>query len=70
MLETLLALLKVDTQCPEIMLEEDGELGLDYYAGKFWISIGSTGKVNWAILNGSHGTDLDEFVKLLEAHRG
>jgi hypothetical protein len=62
MLETLLKLLAVDTFAPEIMLEEDGDLCLDYW-GDATISINAGGGVNWATTEGRHGTDLNEFIE-------
>jgi hypothetical protein len=66
MLETLLTLLKVDAPAPEILLEEDGDLCLDYMSGRLSISITPTGSVAWAGIN-KHGTDLAEFIEILKA---
>jgi hypothetical protein len=66
MLETLLALLKVDVEAPEIILEEDGDLGLSYFDGRVDISIAPSGCVAWAIFGGKHGSNLNEFIELLK----
>ena len=66
MLQTLLTLLKADAPAPEIMLEEGGDLGLDYYNGKLDISITPAGHTAWAVMGGRHGTDLTEFIGILE----
>lgn len=65
MIDTLLTLLKVDVAAPEILLEEDGCICLDYGV-TFSISIHPSGGVSWAVLDRGHGTDLNEFIKLLE----
>jgi len=69
MLETLLTLLRIDAPAPEILLEEDGDICLDWPIDAS-ISISSSGKVNWAVLKERrHGTDLNEFIKILEDRR-
>ena len=66
MIETLLEILKLDVIAPEILLEEDGDICLDY-SGEASISITLEGKVAWAFLTSrKHGTDLDEFKKLIQ----
>ena len=65
MLETLLTILKIDAPAPEILLEEDGALCLDYMSGRLSISITPTGSVAWAGL-AKHGTDLAEFIEILK----
>lgn len=65
MLETLLKILSWDLPAPEIHLEEDGDLGLDY-GPNIWVCISPDGKVNWSILEPSaHGTDIEELERLL-----
>jgi hypothetical protein len=64
-LETLLKILSVDAPSPEIRLEDDGYLGLDWR--KITVSISPTGSIAWACLDPSmHGTDLDELLQLIE----
>lgn len=65
MLETLLKkILTWDLpSSPEILLEEDGDLCLDWN-GKISVSINKNGNVNWAGY-GEHGTDIDELARLL-----
>jgi hypothetical protein len=65
MLETLLKILSVHASSPEIMLEEDGCLGLDW--PKITVSINPAGGVAWACSEPSrHGTDIDELLRLIE----
>ena len=65
MLETLLMLLKLDCPAPEILLEEDGELCLDWR--DLTVSITPTGKVSWAHLSPTeHGTDIDRLIEILK----
>jgi len=67
MLETLLKLLRVhNAPAPEIHLEDDDDLGLSFYDGNADISITISGKVAWAVTGGRHGTDLQEFIDILE----
>lgn len=64
MLETLLRILSWDLPAPEILIEEDGDLCLDWSEG-LSISINPSGGVAWAILNPpAHGSDLDELKRL------
>ena len=64
MLETLLKILTWDLPSPEICLEEDGDLSLDWRDAS--VSINRDGNVNWAILSlKKHGTDLSELQRLL-----
>lgn len=59
MLETLLVILRWDLRSPEILLEEDGDICLDWN-GIASVSINETGKVSWAIFEGKrHGTDIE-----------
>ena len=69
MLETLLTILKIDAPAPEILLEEDGGLCLDYMSGRLSISITPTGGVAWAGIK-THGTDLAEFIEILKGKVG
>lgn len=64
MIDTLLELLKVDVAAPEILLEEDGCICLDYGVS-FSISIWPSGAVSWASLDKGHGTNLNEFIELV-----
>ena len=67
MLETLLKILSWDLPSPEILLEEDGDLGLDWPGVS--ISINKDGGVSWAFLEEKrHGTDFDELRELLLKH--
>lgn len=64
MLDTLLKILSWDLPSPEILLEEDGDLGLDWPG--VWVSINKDGVVNWSILSTrQHGTDIDELHTLI-----
>lgn len=75
MLETLLKLLSWDfLPAPEILLEENGDLNLDWsfpcgnlsYAS---ISINKDGGVAWAMQSKGdsiHGDDLEEFKRIVE----
>jgi len=65
-LETLLKLLAVDAPAPEILLEEDGCLCLDWRT--LSVSIWPNGHVSWASLEPSeHGTDIDELLKRIKS---
>jgi len=67
MLETLLKILSWDLPAPEILLEEDGNLGLDLADLGASVSIGKEGGVNWAILEPkAHGTDIEELQRILK----
>ena len=62
MLETLLKILSSDQPgAAVIILEDDGDILLDYLSGEILISIGPAGGVNWTFSGGPHGTGLDEF---------
>ena len=72
MLETLLILLRLDLQAPEILLEEDGDLGLQWTFGvpnDFYytdVSITPDGKINWAdSRTGLHGTSMEALKTVL-----
>ena len=68
MLQTLLDLLAYDLPCPEIMLEEDGDICLEWEepAWKSLISINPTGGVNWAVTEPrEHGSNLDRLKAIL-----
>ena len=69
MLDTLLKILSwgVPAGAPEIILEDDGDICLDWIAGEVLVSIGRSGTVNWAFSGGPHGTDLDALRRVLEA---
>lgn len=64
-LDILFILLRIDVFAPEIMLEEDGDLCLDYW-GDATISINASGSVSWATVEDRHGTDLKEFIELIK----
>jgi hypothetical protein len=72
-LETLLQILSWNVISPTIMIEQDGDLGLNWFTSKgdsIDISISSNGMVNWAASwNGKseHGTDLER-VKQITQH--
>lgn len=68
MLETLLTILaRHELPAPEILLEEDGDICLDWN-GDVSISINKSGGVAWAITdNKSHGNDLNKFLELITA---
>jgi len=79
MLETLKLLLQLDLPAPEILLEEDGCLNLEWYWSeehyKFGprtidVSIWPDGKVSWACSEPRrHGADIEELKALLkESH--
>jgi hypothetical protein len=69
--DTLLQLLALDVPAPEILLEEDGDICVDYgYHGPspiVSISINPKGGVAWAVVSPTprHGTDLDEVIGIL-----
>lgn len=64
MLETLLTVLSWGLPAPEILIEEDGDICLDWSEG-LSISINKAGGVNWAILDPpAHGGDIEELQKL------
>jgi hypothetical protein len=71
MLETLLTILAWDTPAPSILLEEDGDIELEWWNsnatahGTVNASIDANGKVNWAVLYGPHGTDINELKRVL-----
>lgn len=65
MLEALLTILRWDLPSPEIGLEEDGDIWLDW-SGKVSVSINKNGGISWAILSPKcHGTDINELHELL-----
>lgn len=71
MLEALLKILALDLPSPEIMLEEDGCLGLTWMIPKGAaadISIWPDGKLSWAIEGGGRGTakDYEQMVEALK----
>ena len=66
--DVLVKILSVDQPSPEILLEADGDLCLDWY-GKIDISIMSSGLVAWAVIDYGHGTDLDEFLAILKGYK-
>ena len=72
MLETLVYILGWDLPSPEILLEEDGDICLDWCDWHASVIINRSGGVSWAILDpGVHGTDLDELkTRLLELADG
>ena len=73
MLETLLAILALDFPCPTIILEEDGDIGLEWFEAadsQLSVSINSTGGMNYAGMLGEehpHGftTEIKVVRKLL-----
>ena len=67
--EVLLRLLSMDAPAPEIILESDGDIGLDWYSGNVDVSIAPSGGTAWAITGGLHGTDLDELEKAIGGAR-
>lgn len=70
MLETLLKILAWYLPAPEIRLEADGNICINWYLLDYTkiasVSIDVAGGVNWATLHHGHGTNLDELRKLLE----
>ena len=66
MLETLLNILEAHNgYAPEILLEEDGDICLDW-SGQASISINPSGSVAWAMTDSrEHGSDLNQFIELL-----
>lgn len=62
MLETLLKILSWDLPAPEIYLEEDGDLCVEWPAAS--VSINKNGGINWAG-SGKHGKDIEEVKELL-----
>jgi hypothetical protein len=68
MLETLLKILAWDLPAPEILLENDGDICLDW--PEVSVSINKEGGVSWAILHGEHGTDIDVLKDFLEEING
>lgn len=70
MLETLLKILSWGgLPAPEILLEEDGDICLDWHLDKTDLNVSITpeGKINYSCLDHGHGTDLDELKVLMEA---
>lgn len=71
MLETLLKILSWgDLPAPEILLEEDGDISLDWHLDTTDLNVSITpeGKINYACLEPrQHGTDLDDLKILMEA---
>lgn len=65
MLETLLKILSWDLPAPEIFVEDDGCLGLEWADGDAWVSIHPNGAVSWSALHGKHGTDMEELRAVL-----
>jgi len=67
MLETLLEILRWDNPhgAPEILLEEDGCLCLDWSNVQASVSIHPNGKISWAIVGKGHGTDIVEFRRAM-----
>lgn len=63
MLETLLKILSWDLPAPEILIEEDGDICLDW-SQVMSISINESGGVNWAIDDIGHGNDIEELERL------
>lgn len=55
-LKAVLALAKeANVYAPEIIIEEDGELGMDWYVGKGYtmtVIVGDAGRISWAALLG------------------
>jgi len=65
MLETLINLLSVGAPAPEILIEEDGCLCLDWGIS-LSVSIHENGHVSWACLEPrEHGTDLVRVKELI-----
>ena len=59
-------LLSVDAPCPDILLEEDGDLCLDWRVLN--VSIAPAGGIAWAFWDGErkeHGTDLKRVKELI-----
>jgi len=66
MLETLLKILSWDLSAPAILLDEAGDLSLDFQDWGVWVSINKAGGVAWAILEPkAHGTDIEELQRIL-----
>lgn len=67
--KTLLKILSLDIPAgaPEIILEEDGDIGLSWN-GEIDVSIAPTGLIAYAIFRGGHGTNIDEFIAALMAY--
>jgi len=64
MLETLKELLSIDAPAPEVLLEEDGCLCLDWDG--LSVSIHKNGHVSWACLEPTeHGTDLNRVKEVI-----
>ena len=78
MLETLLKILSWDLQSPTIMLEEDGDLSLEFFADRpgicVDISIAPSGTIAWAAMLGNepsqHGTDIEQVKAILQKIQG
>jgi hypothetical protein len=68
MLTTLLEILGWDAPAPEILLEDDGDISLDWELD-ISVSINRAGGVSWATLGPSrHGTSLAELRAIVEAY--
>lgn len=70
MLETLLVLLRWDLPCPEILLEDDDCLCLDYSDFNASVSIWPDGKLSWAVMDRGSGTDMEELRVILHGMQG
>lgn len=67
MLETLLLILSWNLPAPEILIEDDGDLNLDWSELAASVSINKSGGVAWAISkNRLHGTDIEILRRELE----
>ncbi len=59
-------LLSVDAPCPEILLDEGGDICLDWEV--LYVSITPAGEVSWTFLNSKHqehGSDLKRVKELI-----
>lgn len=65
--KVLLQILEVDVPAPEIIFEENGDIGLSW-DGYVDVSIAPSGTVAYAIYKGGHGADLTEFIKALKEY--
>jgi len=64
MLATLLEILRWNLPSPEIMLDEEGCIELDWFPNTSVI-IEPDGKISWSILHGGHGTDIVALKKAM-----
>lgn len=69
-INSLRKILSVDVPAPEILIDSYDDLCLDWSGGDISVSITDSGAIAWAATGGGHGTDLEEFLKVLKELKG